>query len=91
MFAEIDGERVSMRDLSLNGAFLAAKGDHDSGETVKLKVWLGVNEMVEVEVVIRRIVEDRGIGVEFLNLDDETRGRLERFLTTNRHGGGPVA
>lgn len=91
MFAEIDGERVSMRDLSLNGAFIAAKGDHEAGETFELKVWLGVNEMVEVEAVIRRIVEDRGIGVEFLNLDDETRGRLERFLNTNRHGAGPGA
>ncbi len=86
MFAEIGGERVCMRDLSLNGAFIADKSGHEAGETVELKVWLGVNEMVEVESVIRRIVEDRGIGVEFLNLDDETRGRLERFLTTNRHG-----
>ena len=89
MFAEYAGERVSVHDLSMSGAFVASKVPLPPGETIQLKVWLGTQEMVETEAVVRHTVEGRGLGVEFLNLSDEARARLQRFLSTDRHGGRP--
>ena len=89
MFAEYDGQRVSVHDLSLDGAFVAARPQPPVGDNIHLKIWLGTRESIEADAVVRRVTEGRGIGVEFLEMDEEASGRLKRFLKTSRHGPGP--
>lgn len=83
-FAEYGGERHSVHDLSLGGAFVALKSPPAAGENVELKIWLGTSETIEVRALVRRSEDGRGMGVEFEEMDEESFARLRRFLSTAR-------
>ena len=83
-FAEYNGERHTVLDLSLSGAFISVKKPAAKGDEVPLKVWLGTSETIEVRAVVRRSEEESGMGVEFLDMDEESFGRLRRFLSGAR-------
>ena len=83
-FAEFNGERYSVYDLSLSGAFVSAKEPPAVGETVEMTLGLGTSETIEVRAVVRRSDGDRGMGVEFDDMSEEAFARLRRFLNSAR-------
>lgn len=83
-FAEFSGERHSVYDLSLSGAFVSVKEPAAVGETVEMTLGLGTSETIEVRAVVRRSESDRGMGVEFDDMSEESFARLRRFLNSAR-------
>jgi c-di-GMP-binding flagellar brake protein YcgR len=80
---------VGLADVSITGAYLTTRAPVSAGEVHLLKLLL-LPERIELAVraEVVRIAQDshesaghpRGVGVRFLELDEETRRRLESFI-----------
>lgn len=71
-------ERIS--NLSLGGAFLELRAAYAVGSILSLQFAIS-SAFVMSTVIVRNVRPGHGIGVEFLDLSPECRGRLEAFLT----------
>jgi len=71
--------KVSISDISLSGMFINTSDPLWLGAEFSARVLL--EDPVEVHCAVRRVVPRQGMGVEFLNLADSSRGKLERLFT----------
>lgn len=77
-------------NLSRGGVFLSTKADFALGETFRLRFFLPFQlGQVDAEVVVRWRTRDvpnppagarEGLGVEFVQIEEETQDKIERFL-----------
>jgi hypothetical protein len=73
--------RPRMRDLSVEGAWLATSRPPAIGERVRLRLTVPGDEApIVLHAEVMRAQACAGFGVEFLDLDDVTRERLADFL-----------
>jgi uncharacterized protein (TIGR02266 family) len=83
---EVDGSTTYFQrasNLSLGGIFLENTLTHPGGTTVKLKLELPDETFVEVkgEVVEPEDKESLGMRVRFLDLDDESKGKIDTLIS----------
>lgn len=69
----------SVRDLSLNGAFILDPQPLPVGEHLRLDLRMG-HVSVLTEAVVRRCVPGQGMGVEFLTVNSEGKRRLKIYI-----------
>lgn len=69
-----------VRNLSISGAFIEDARPLPPGRIVPLRLWLGYKEPITMKVMVRRVVEGRGMGVEFLSMEEDDRKRLREFV-----------
>jgi hypothetical protein len=70
-----------MRDLCIDGAWLATSRPPTIGERIRLRLTIPGDEApLVLHAEVMRAQTCAGFGVEFIELDDETRERLADFL-----------
>ncbi len=69
-----------VRNLSISGAFIEDARPLPRGRIVPLRLWLGYKEPVTMKAMVRRVEEGRGMGVEFLSMEEGDRKRLREFV-----------
>jgi hypothetical protein len=47
---------------------------------IRLRIQLSANESITANVMVRRLEEGRGMGVEFLAMNDADRNRLRKIV-----------
>ena len=72
--------RVPISDISLGGMFITTSEPLSVGAEFTARVLL--EEPLHVHCVVRQVVLGRGMGVQFLDLTDSSRAKLEKFLET---------
>ncbi len=75
---------IPVNDLSPVGAFLAAELPFSVGQEVHLTLHLDESNAIEVETVVRRVVQGKGLGVEFVGMSKPDSEHLRKFLMTAR-------
>jgi hypothetical protein len=60
-----------------------------AGQAVQLRIWLGKVEPVVVNAAVRWAKPGKGMGVEFLDMDERDRRDLGNFLAIIDRGGTP--
>lgn len=87
--AELEGIDVSRRlqvrlaDLGAGGAFVDTRTVLPAGSTTRLKFTVGGHE-VSVLAEVRYSMPSYGMGVRFLDLRQEDRDAIDRFLSQQR-------
>ncbi len=72
--------RASVRDINLSGAFIEDPRPIPPGHVIRLRVQLSENESITANVMVRRVEEGRGMGVEILAMNDADRNRLRKIV-----------
>ncbi len=72
--------RASVRDINLSGAFIEDQRPIPPGHVIRLRIQLSENEAITVNVMVRRVEEGCGMGVEFLAMNDADRHRLRKIV-----------
>lgn len=72
--------RASVRDINLSGAFIEDLRPIPPGHVIRLRIQLSANESITANVMVRRVEEGRGMGVEFLAMNDADRNRLRKIV-----------
>jgi hypothetical protein len=68
-------------DLSATGAFIDSMVEVPAGSRMRMKFTLPDGTPVAVEAEVVHSMPHFGMGVRFLDLTDEQRGALERFVS----------
>lgn len=69
-----------VKDLSLNGAFIEDPRPLRPGRLVRLRLTDGANTHFEVRAMVRRVLPEKGMTVEFIEMSPDTQRRLRAFL-----------
>ncbi len=72
--------RASVRDINLSGAFIEDPRPIPPGHVIRLRIQLSANESITANVMVRRVEVGRGMGVEFLAMNDADRHRLRKIV-----------
>jgi PilZ domain-containing protein len=90
---QADEERHSAQvtDLSEGGCYLDTVGDVMVGEIVAFRVLLPDDEWLYLEGEVRHHSHGRGFGVQFVDMNEEQTGNLQRLLAIAREGGPEAA
>ncbi len=80
LFVEYPDYQPRVRDLSLSGAFILDSRPLRPGRLVRLLLTDHDNPPLEIKAMVRRVVPDEGMTVEFLEMSDDTRRRLRRLV-----------
>ena len=67
--------RGMVTDISLGGMFIATSSPLWVGATFTARVFLG--EPLRLDAIVRRVVPQRGMGVEFVDVDGTAQGRFD--------------
>jgi uncharacterized protein (TIGR02266 family) len=79
--------RSTAVDVSRGGIFISTPEPLGDGESVKLTVMLPDDGEVEVKGIVRWVRNDEspekraGMGIEFIDVDEETAKKLEKLLS----------
>jgi uncharacterized protein (TIGR02266 family) len=86
---EADGDALWMVDnISRGGCFLRPRAEKPVGSSIELVFRLpGSVKRLRVNGVVRH-VHDRGMGVEFVSMDDDGRQETDRFVRDFYHEAG---
>lgn len=79
----VDGRRLSTRDVSETGMAIRSDSAMPVGTRAHLQVHSNGYPSIAVDVIVRRRIEEpafKGLGVEFVDLDVETKGALMSLL-----------
>lgn len=69
-----------VRDLSLSGAFIEDSRPLRPGRIIRLHITDREGPPLEMKAMVRRVVPDEGMTVEFVEMSDETRRRLRGLV-----------
>jgi hypothetical protein len=69
-----------VRDLSLSGAFIEDARPLRPGRIIRLRITDRQAPPLEMKAMVRRVVPDQGMTVEFVEMSDETRRRLREIV-----------
>lgn len=72
--------RPRLRDISLAGAYIEDHRPLPRGRMLQLRIWLDEGTSITAQAMIRRSDEGQGMGVEFLSMSDDDRGRLRQHV-----------
>ncbi len=72
--------KVSSSDISRGGMFVLTGDPLWVGAEFAARVLL--EEPLQVDCIVRRVVPGKGMGVEFLRLENSSQARLENLLAT---------
>jgi PilZ domain len=70
-----------LESLALGGLFVLTRQPVPLRSVVKVLLELPMIGEVRARAVVRRIIPQRGMGVEFIAMNQEDRARLSRMLT----------
>ncbi|MEZ5319555.1 MAG: PilZ domain-containing protein [Vicinamibacterales bacterium] len=76
--------RCRLSDLSAGGCFVQSLATPASGELTALTLSLGDGRLLAVTGRVAYVEPGMGFAIEFTGLADETRARLEQFLSTRQ-------
>ena len=70
-----------IRNISTSGAFIETTQNFGEGSVVNLRFSLGESkDLVSCAAIVRNTRTGGGLGVEFLDLSSESRGRIATFV-----------
>lgn len=82
----LDGRSAKTRDLSYTGLAVATELPMPLGARVRLQLLANGQQPVFVDVVVRRQIEEprfKGLGLEFVDVNDESRRAIVDFVRGN--------
>lgn len=79
-----EDQRHSVVDLSLSGAFIAAPHPPPGGSLVDVVLWSQDNRPLTVKAEVRRAEVGHGMGVRFVEMNEETSSRLRGYFMASR-------
>lgn len=75
------GYRPVVRDLNLLGAYIEdARSNFSLGRVLELRIWLDEKTSITVKAMVRRVDEKKGVAVEFVEMSENDRAQLRRFV-----------
>jgi hypothetical protein len=78
-----------IRNISTSGVFVETTQSFANGSVVNLRFSLGESKnLVSCSAIVRNVRPGEGLGVEFLDLSSESRGRIATFVA--EHGPATV-
>lgn len=83
LHVELPQQHPRVRDISLSGAFIEDPR-LGPGRVFELKLFLGDSEPITATVMVRRVEERCGMGVEFLHMDEANYDRLRKLINGAR-------
>lgn len=69
-----------VRDLSLSGAFIEDSRPLRPGRIIRIQITDRVAPPLEMKAMVRRVVPEQGMTVEFVEMTDDTRRRLREIV-----------
>jgi hypothetical protein len=69
-----------LRDLSMFGAYVKDPRPLRVGRIVRVRIWLSEKEAITAKAIVRSHDEREGMGIEFLEISNPDRARLEAFM-----------
>lgn len=75
---------LRVRNISSLGAFIEDAHPMSPGCRVELVLWLNEYEPLGIKGIVRRVVENRGMGVEFTFIDEADNKRLNWYLAQGK-------
>ena len=69
-----------VRDLSLSGAFIEDPRPLRPGRIIRLHITDRKAPPMEIKAMVRRVVPEQGMTVEFVEMSDEVRRRLRELV-----------
>lgn len=69
-----------VRDLSLSGAFIEDSRPLRPGRIIRIHITDRAAPPLEMKAMVRRVVPEQGMTVEFVEMSDETRRRLRELV-----------
>lgn len=82
----LDGETAKTRDLSFTGLAVATELAMPIDARARLQLLANGHQPVVVDVVVRRKIDEprfKGLGLEFVDVNDETRQAIVDFVRAN--------
>jgi hypothetical protein len=80
LYVEYPDYQPRIRDLSPNGAFIEDARPLKPGRVVRILITDRKNPPLEMQAMVRRVIPDQGMTVEFVGMSDETRRRLRALV-----------
>ncbi len=80
LFVDYPAYRASVRDINLSGAFIEDPRPIPPGHVIRLRIQLSESESITANVMVRRVEQGRGMGVEFLAMNVADRDRLRKIV-----------
>lgn len=80
LFVDYPAYRPAVRDISLSGVFIEDPRPIPPGHVIRVRIQLSENESITANVMVRRVEEGRGMGVEFLAMTDADGNRLRKIV-----------
>ena len=75
-----------VRDLSLSGAFIEDSRPLRPGRIIRLHITDRETPPLEIKAMVRRVIPDQGMTVEFVEMRKETRRRLRELVGDDTRG-----
>jgi len=69
-----------VRDLSLSGAFIEDSRPLRPGRIIRIHITDREAAPLEMKAMVRRVIADQGMTVEFVEMSDQTRRRLRELV-----------
>lgn len=82
LFVEYPDYCPRILDISMNGALIEDPRPLRPGRLVRLILTDRANPAFEIQAIVRRIIADVGMTVEFVEMTKETQRRLRSYLGT---------
>lgn len=80
LYVEYPDYAPRVRDISLSGAFIEDSRPLRRGRLVRLRITDRAEAPFEIKAIVRRVIPDEGMTVEFVEMSDETRRRLRALV-----------
>lgn len=80
LYVEYPDYAPRVLDISMSGAMIEDKRPLRPGRLVRMQFTDRVNPPFEVQAIVRRVIPDVGMTVEFVEMNKETTRRLREFL-----------
>lgn len=80
LYVEYPDYQPRVRDISLSGAFVEDSRPLRPGRLVRIRLTDRTNPPFEIKAMVRRVIPDQGMTVEFVEMSAETRRRLRTLI-----------
>ena len=80
LFVEYPDYTPRVRDLSVNGAFIEDSRPLRPGRIIRIHITDRESPPLEMKAMVRRVIPDQGMTVEFVEMSNETRRRLRDLV-----------
>jgi hypothetical protein len=80
LLVDFPDQQARVRNLNLWGAYIEDPRPLPGGHVYKLRLWVDQRNPVAAKAMVRRSDPGKGMAVEFVEMTDDDRERLQEFI-----------